>query len=106
MKYDNGDIDDLFRRAAEKYPLRTDSVDWDRLASALAGGAAAPSDQEKKRRRRGVLLWFLLIPLAGVGYLTWQVRAHHSSEKGIAAAQVSGIAVMNEGNGNRPTNGS
>ncbi len=97
MKYDNGDIDDLFRRASEKYPLRTDSADWDRLASALAGGAAPSSDQEKERRRRGVFWWFLLIPLAGVGYLTWQVRAYHSAEKGIVTAPAKGGAVADGG---------
>jgi hypothetical protein len=53
MKYNNGDMDDLFRRASERYPLRTDSADWDRLASALDGGPAAPSDEKEKRRRRG-----------------------------------------------------
>jgi hypothetical protein len=86
MKYNNGDMDDLFRRASEGYPLRTDSADWERLASALDSEPASPSDQEKRRRRRGVFWWFVLIPLAGVGYLTWQVRAHHSSERGIVVA--------------------
>jgi hypothetical protein len=86
MKYDNGDMDDLFKRASEGYPLRTDSADWDRLASALDGEPASSSDQEKRRRRRGIFWWFLLIPLAGVGYLTWQVQAHHASERGAVAA--------------------
>jgi hypothetical protein len=83
MKYNNGDMDDLFRRASEGYPLRTDSADWDRLAGALDGEPAAPSDREDKRRRRGVFWWFLLIPLAGVGYLTWQASGNHSAKKEI-----------------------
>ena len=90
MKYNNGDMDDLFRRASEGYPLRTDGADWDRLAGALDGEPAAPAGQEEKRRRRGVFWWFLLIPLVGVGYLTWQVGVHHSSERGVVA--VSGGA--------------
>jgi hypothetical protein len=121
MRYNDGDMDDLFKRASEGYPLRTDSADWDRLASALDGEPASPSDQEERRRRRGIFWWFLLIPMAGVGYLTWQAQAHHASEKVVVAAasdgrtgaaQVAangvqtGSAGTNEGNGNRSTSGS
>jgi hypothetical protein len=93
MKYNNGDMDDLFRRASEGYPLRTDSADWDRLAGALDGVPEAPSDQEEKRRRRGVFWWFLLIPLAGVGYLTWQASGNHSMKREITVAPRVGGAV-------------
>jgi Outer membrane protein beta-barrel domain len=86
MKQDNSDMDDLFKRASEGYPLRTDSSDWDRLASALNDEPATPLDQKEKRRRRGVFWWFLLIPLAGIGYLTWvQVEKAGAGVGGIAA---------------------
>ncbi|HTR31376.1 MAG TPA: porin family protein [Puia sp.] len=78
MKYSDDDMDDLFRRAAERYPLRTDSADWNRLSGALDGEPAPPADEGTKRRRRGVFWWFLLVPLAGIGYLTWQVQVRHS----------------------------
>ena len=93
MKYNDGDMDDLFRRASEGYPLRTDSADWDRLAGALNGESAAPSDQEEKRRRRGLFWWFLLIPLAGVGYLTWQVGLKRTSDRGMVVAPKDGTAA-------------
>ena len=56
MEHVNGDMEDLFRRAAEKYPLRTDGADWDRLAAALDKDPGSPSDAdtEDKRRRRGI----------------------------------------------------
>jgi Outer membrane protein beta-barrel domain len=98
MKYNNGDMDDLFRRASERYPLRTDSADWDRLASALDGGPAAPSDEKEKRRRRGVFWWFLLIPLAGIGYWTWQVGMHHSLDKSVTRTTAKGAGAGVEGN--------
>jgi hypothetical protein len=98
MKYNNGDMDDLFRRASEGYPLRTDSADWDRLAGALDGEPAAPSDREDKRRRRGVFWWFLLIPLAGVGYLTWQASGNHSAKKEITVVPgVGGVGAPGVG---------
>jgi hypothetical protein len=86
MKYNNGDMDDLFRRASERYPLRTDSADWDKLAGALDGGPTAPSDDQEKRRRRGVFWWFLLIPLAGIGYWMGQTGMHRSLEKSVTKA--------------------
>ncbi|HET6253984.1 MAG TPA: outer membrane beta-barrel protein [Puia sp.] len=92
MKYNNGDMDDLFRRASEGYPLRTDSDDWNRLAADLDGVPAPPSDEEK-RRRRGIFWWFLLIPLAGVGYLTWQLEGSH-----MAVAKVQTAKVVVRGN--------
>jgi Outer membrane protein beta-barrel domain len=84
MKYNNGDMDDLFRRASERYPLRTDSADWERLANALDGGPASPSDEGEKRRRRGAFWWFLLIPLAGIGYWMGQMGMHRSLNKTVA----------------------
>jgi hypothetical protein len=109
MRYNNGDMDDLFKRASEGYPLRTDSADWDRLASALDGEPASSSDQEKRRRRRGIFWWFLLIPMAGVGYLTWQARTHHASEKAVVAAGSDGRAgaarVAGNGSGENGVSG-
>src|SRR5579863_9887296 len=99
MKYNNGDMDDLFRRASERYPLRTDSADWDKLATALDGGPAAPSDEKEKRRRRGIFWWFLLIPLAGIGYWTWQEGVHHSLEKSVTKTTAKGAGAGVGGNG-------
>lgn len=88
MKYNDGDMDDLFRRASEGYPLRTDSADWDRLAMELDGEAAKPSDENE--RRRGIFWWFLLIPLAGIGLLTWEAVGHHSASKAVTVARAGG----------------
>jgi hypothetical protein len=95
MKYSKDDMDDLFKRASEGYPLKTDSGDWDRLAGALDRDPAPPSDGEEKRRRRGAFWWFLLIPLAGIGYLTWQARVHHSSDQGMTVVSSTGKPVRN-----------
>ena len=96
MNHVKGDMDDLFRRASEKYPLRTDSADWDRLAADLDGGSGTPSDIEavEKRKRRGIFWWFLLIPLAGVGYLAWHATAHSKGSPTIpATVQTSTVEI-------------
>ncbi|HEY4287554.1 MAG TPA: outer membrane beta-barrel protein [Puia sp.] len=68
----DNDFDDLFRRASDKYPLRTDSADWDRMSAALddpsSSSAVAEMEDTDKRRKRRFLWFFLFLPLGGVGY--------------------------------------
>ncbi|MBS1665722.1 MAG: outer membrane beta-barrel protein [Bacteroidetes bacterium] len=66
----DNDFDDLFRRASEKYPLRTDSADWNRMAAALDNPPPdVPEELVDERRRKRRFLWlFLLFPLVGGGY--------------------------------------
>ena len=69
----DNDFDDLFRRASDKYPLRTDSADWDRMAAALDDPSSALPDMQDtdKRRKRRFIWFFLLLPLGGAGYYAW-----------------------------------
>ena len=82
------DIDDLFRRASDKYPLRTDSVDWDKMAAALErdptpAGFDGTGAGDKRRKRR--FFWLLLIlPLGGAGYYTWFQTGHGPNHPTIA----------------------
>ena len=63
----NNDMDDLFRKAAEQYPLKTDGTDWQNVFAGLQT-ASMPVAEEKKKKRR--FLWlFLLLPLG----LLWAV---------------------------------
>jgi hypothetical protein len=64
MQYVNDDMDDLFRRAAENYPLDTKSADWDKIAAELEIKSERTKDSISKGRR---LLWLLLLlPLSFV----------------------------------------
>src|ERR1700753_29305 len=91
------DFDDLFRRASDKYPLRTDSSDWDRMAAALERdpGPDTPdeTDNTDTRRRRRFFWLFLLLPLAGIGYYV----THSSGKSGSAtnAATTNAAAKSN-----------
>ncbi len=90
MKHVNGDMEDLFRRASPKYPLRTDSADWDRLAAALDKDPGPPSitDKDDKRRRRVIFWWWLLLPLAvGLGIYNWRATVRPSAHLTKSAAQ-------------------
>jgi hypothetical protein len=86
----DNDLDDLFRRASEKYPLRTDSSDWDRMAAALEKDAGHSQDDDLndpgKRRGRRFLWLFLLLPLAGAGYYTWHLTGSQNHTHGTNVA--------------------
>jgi hypothetical protein len=97
------DIEDLFRRASEKYPLRTDSADWDRMAAALEKDPPQTPDGEEvtdKRRKRRFLWLLLVLPLAGAGYYAMQGRGKGSIAAGTAATTSVGTrTAANAGNG-------
>jgi hypothetical protein len=74
------DFDDLFRRASEKYPLRTDSSDWDKMSAALEKDPPSPDDEtdttDRRKKRRFFWLFFLLpLGVGGLGYYAWHAGA-------------------------------
>lgn len=60
MQSVNDDMDELWRRAANEYPLNTGGADWDKVASRLG----IPPEPPKRRDRR--YLWLLLLLLVPV----------------------------------------
>ena len=90
----DNDFDDLFRRASDRYPLRTDSADWNRMDAALDNPPPdLPEegiDKDKRRKRRFIWL-FLLLPLGGAGYFILHQagvgREHHPQTVGVGQGQ-------------------
>ncbi len=62
---DTNNNDELFRRASEHYPLKTDSADWEAVRAKMNAAADAPEPAlpKKKRNYKYLLLLLLLIPL-------------------------------------------
>ena len=82
----NKDIDDLFRDAAEHYPLKTRAVaDWGKMAAELqqenSSALSAPATLKKERKRRFFLWWVLLLPLGWMGHESWQSMHQAPSSK-------------------------
>jgi outer membrane protein with beta-barrel domain len=113
MSYLNdNNLDDLFKRASDKYPLRTDSADWNRLAGDLDRDPSLilpPAKEGGDNRRRRRFLWLLLLlPLIGISYLVLQQGSHHGNNSSINAGANSaggkgtgttGAAVLKNGDG-------
>lgn len=80
MQYVNDDIDDVFRKAAEGYPLDTSGADWNKVLAGLQGKEEPVRPARKKDQRR--YLWLLmLLPLGLVCnyYFEQQKKAGHST---------------------------
>lgn len=83
MQYPNNDMDELFRRAAEAYPLNTSSANWDKVHAMLAD----TGEVKKKQLSKGRFLWLLvLLPLVLIGlplndtFFTSQLQATTRSQ--------------------------
>ena len=67
MQYVNDDMDELFRRAAENYPLDTSSANWSKVLALMEGETEDKTVSEKKQNNNRRLLWLLLLlPLSFV----------------------------------------
>ncbi len=58
------DMDELFRKAASHYPLKTDGADWDKIAGKLpdaAIGTPLPYTKQKAEKSNRKLLWLILL---------------------------------------------
>ena len=95
----DNDFDDLFRRASERYPLRTDSADWNRMDAALDNPPPDLPEEgiDKDRRRKRRFIWlFLLLPLGGAGYFILHQagagREHHPQTVGAGQGQPTTVS--------------
>jgi hypothetical protein len=81
MEHVNNDMDDLFRKAGEQYPLKTSGSDWDGVLGKLREDNGSMTNDEtgnSNRRRWGWL--FLLIPLT-LGSVIYFSSGHKKSNQ-------------------------
>lgn len=60
------DMEDLFRRAAEDYPLKTDGANWNKVMQELHPAKDHLPEENKKKKDYRYLLLMLLLPLGFV----------------------------------------
>lgn len=88
----NDDMDELFRRAAESYPLKTDTSDWQKVEQNLA--ASAPEIPVRGRaKNKNWLLLLLLFPLV------WLCNNYnHKADKNLAAIENASTTKLQTAN--------
>lgn len=67
MLQENNDMEELLRKAAENYPLKTDNADWEKVRTRLAAENFSDAPASNKKNR-GLWLVLLILPLAWAGY--------------------------------------
>jgi len=84
MQYVNDDMDELFRRASEDYPLDTSTADWSKVVNALQNN----DGKESKDSSRKYLWLLLLLPL---GWICNQygLQGNSGKEKTVAEEKVT-----------------
>jgi len=86
MDHLENDMDDLFQKAGELYPLKTTGSDWDAVAGKLLNEApgtvhdlSGPTALRSGNKRKWLLL-LLLIPLGlGISYYSGQKKTRTSN---------------------------
>ena len=77
MQYLDNDMDELFCKAAENYPLRTEAKGWDDIAPALIKTPVlnAPRNTEKRKYSWLLLIGFLFITTTTVSILLFKINS-------------------------------
>ena len=91
MQYLNEDMDDLFRKAAEDYPLKADQGNWDIVAKKMAAIAPeeAPVVLPQKRKKRFIFWWLLLLLIPAI--VLFYNGHHWLGEKGSEEMANAGV---------------
>lgn len=104
MQYVNDDMDEMFKKAAENYPLDTNSSDWNKVLTALQNETGNKTFFEKKRNKNGRFLWLLLLlPIGFVCsrlYSPAMLSGKATSEKAVVRNEVPGKKVYESLNNN------
>ena len=106
MQYLDDDMDEVFRRAAEDYPLNTDSADWNEVLKKLSSDDAEKTTvvTPNKKNYKPLLLLLLLLPVTWIGYeyfrpnnydLRNSIADKHVS-KNIASSKQSSTTQLNK----------
>jgi hypothetical protein len=83
-------MDELFRRAANDYPLNTDSADWEKLTAMQTKNAAEDSNsgKEKKKSYRKYLWLLLLLPMIWICNGRYFMNDSKQSEDNVSIKQI------------------
>lgn len=92
MQHIGTDMDDLFKRASENYPLKTDNSDWEKVLAALKKDDDDPGVLIPVRTgiNRMKYLWLLL--LIPIGLLVAKFSFNNNADKGPGISETNKIS--------------
>jgi hypothetical protein len=86
----NDDMDELFRRASEEYPLNTDGADWNKVMQQLDHEDGALTEEDKKKRDFKFLWLLLLLP---IGFICGRYIGNNNKSAFVNSAKETRIAA-------------
>src|SRR5689334_19464578 len=96
MQYVNDDMDELFRRAAENYPLDTTGADWNKVMAAMQ----TPGEVQERSKKRRFLWLFMLVPFALGSY--WML--HQPGTKQYVKSDIASVPSTDKKRTETPAN--
>ncbi len=88
MQYIDNDMDDIFNKAGNNYPLKTDSSDWDAVLAKMQMPQATVTANKKNYGKYTWLLLLLLIPAALIYF-----KADNVANTRMAKADISNTDI-------------
>jgi len=105
MEYLDNEMDDLFRKAGEHYPLKTSDSDWDAVLGRLQTPAGGPADAEslmpKKRFNKNRRFFWLLL-LLPLGFISVKYFSGSGEHKAIVKTDQIPANTEEDHTGNEP----
>jgi hypothetical protein len=93
MQYVENDMDDLFRKAAQNYPLKTEAKGWDDIAGVLAPQANREAIIDKKSKRKNRWLIFLVFLMVS-SVVSFFIYTNNNVQRPSSNAIVKNIPVI------------
>ncbi|MFL9483107.1 porin family protein [Chitinophagaceae bacterium LWZ2-11] len=99
----NDDMDDLFRKASDEYPLKESGADWDKIANALqnATGNNTTAAVTKRNDRKKLFWLLLLLPFA---WICTQYGGNKKIEETTAGKTITQPTEIEKGKDQQPVN--
>src|SRR6266498_3408626 len=89
----NPDMDDLFKQAADEYPLKTNTADWESVSQKLHTGKNKVTKKQVYNERKWTLLSLLLLIPIGL-IVTQYYKAHKEQTPVIAKVKENKIQSL------------
>ena len=83
MQHLDNDMDDLFQRAAENYPLKNEKGDWESIAKRIAvkDNPKEPVATVKSKKNKKLIVLFLILFISLAGWLMFNMLTPGSSPR-------------------------
>ncbi|GAC1426261.1 MAG: hypothetical protein NVSMB67_28920 [Flavisolibacter sp.] len=96
MQFQNNDIDDIFKKAAENYPLNTSKSNWEKISAALNAASYEVKPKPNNFSKGNFLLIFLLFTTLGITSIDSRIIKQGGLPANFAYTKISNTKIVSE----------